>query len=244
MKTIGTIVLMVAVAIVAGAMVYWFAPGRGGGGTTIVTVDEIKKIAELAAVKYHLSVTKYHPKPPVGLEWLPAKLFVTVKGNIKGSVDLKAAKIEIPKAQNDKVVRITFPKGAVVISSPEIGAQDVTFLECANPNPFHPLNDQDYTAAEKEAIDMMMKVATDSGIESETVDEAKLILGTFLAGLGFEAEITFEDTEMNAALPSDERRMHRVDLPAITANQVRIEGPMNIRGADCSAECVQGSSCS
>lgn len=200
MKGIGQIIQMLAVAIVVGAAVYWFTKDGGGGSTTIVTVDQIKKIAQLATIDYHLSVTHYHEKPPVGLEWLPAKLFATVRGDIKGSVDMKKADINITNEKDKKLVKIVFPKGSVIISNPEIGAKDISFLTCSNPNPFHPLKDKDYTAAQREAIKAMVKTAKDDGIAVKTAREAKTILGNFLAALGFQSEITFEDKKLNAAV--------------------------------------------
>lgn len=200
MKWIGTVFQMLAVAIVVGAGVYWFTKHGGGGSTTIVTVDQIKKIAQLATMDYHLSVTQYHEKPPVGLEWLPAKLFATVRGDIKGSVDMKQADIKITNEKDEKSVKIFFPKGSVIISNPEIGAKDVTFLTCSDPNPFHPLKDKDFTAAQSEAITAMIKVANDDGIKVKTAREATTILGNFLTALGFTSEITFEDKELNAAV--------------------------------------------
>lgn len=200
MKWIGTVFQMLAVAIVVGAGVYWFTKHGGGGSTTIVTVEQIKKIAQLATIDYRLSVTHYHEKPPVGLEWLPAKLFATVRGDIKGSVDMKKADIKITNEESEKSVKIFFPKGSVVISNPEIGAKDVTFLTCSNPNPFHPLKDKDFTAAQREAIKAMIKTANDDGIRVKTAREATVILGNFLTALGFNSEITFEDKTLNAAV--------------------------------------------
>jgi len=147
-----------------------------------------------------MSVTRYHKRPPVGLEWLPAKLFVTVKGDIKGSVNMKMAKITMPKEGEEKIVKIFFPKDSVIISNPQIGPQDVTFLTCANPNPFHPLKDRDFTAAQNEAISDMIKTANDDGIKLKTAREAKEVLVNFLAALGHRVDVTFEEKELNAAL--------------------------------------------
>jgi hypothetical protein len=199
MKWTGQIVQLLVVAIVVGAIVFFFTRG-GGGSQTFVTVEQITKIAELATINYRMSVTHYHEKPPVGLEWLPAKLFVTVKGDIKGSVNMKAAKITLPKEGEEKIVRIVFPKDSVIISNPQIGPQDVTFLTCSDPNPFHPLKDKDFTAAQKEAIRAMIKSANDDGIKLKTAREAKEVLVNFLAALGHKVEVTFEEKELNAAL--------------------------------------------
>ena len=199
MKWTGQVVQLLVVAIVVGALVFFFARG-GDGSKTFVTVEQITKIAELATINYHMSVTRYHKRPPVGLEWLPAKLFVTVKGDIKGSVNMKMAKITLPKEGEEKIVKIFFPKDSVIISNPQIGPQDVTFLTCANPNPFHPLKDRDFTAAQNEAISDMIKTANDDGIKLKTAREAKEVLVNFLAALGHRVDVTFEEKELNAAL--------------------------------------------
>jgi hypothetical protein len=200
MKGTGQIVQLLVVAIVVGAVVYFFARGGGEGSKSFVTVEQISKIAELATVNYHMSVTHYHEKPPVGLEWLPAKLFVTVKGDIKGSVNMKAARITLPKKGEEQIVKIFFPKDAIIVSNPQIGPQDVSFLTCSNPNPFHPLKDEDFTAAQKEAISAMIKAANDDGIKLKTAREAKEVLANFLAALGRKVEVTFEEKDLNAAL--------------------------------------------
>jgi Protein of unknown function (DUF4230) len=205
MKGTGQIVQLLVVAIVVGAAVYFFTRGEGEGSKTFVTVEQITKIAELATVNYHMSVTHYHKKPPVGLEWLPAKLFVTVTGDIKGSVNMKAARITLPKEGEQQIVKIFFPKGSIIISNPQIGPKDVSFLTCSNPNPFHPLKDKDYTAAQKEAISAMIKAANDDGIKLKTAREAKEVLANFLAALGRQVEVTFEEKDLNAALGTESR---------------------------------------
>ena len=202
MKWTGQIVQLLVVAIVVGAVVFFFARGGRDGSKTFVTVEQITKIAELATINYHMSVTHYYEKQPVGLEWLPAKLFVTVTGDIKGSVNMQAAKITVPKEGEEKVVKIFFPKDSVIISNPQIGPKDVTFLTCSNPNPFHPLGDKDYTAAQEKAISDMIKAANDDGITLKTAREAKEVLVNFLAALGYKADVSFEDQALNAALGS------------------------------------------
>ena len=200
MKWTGQVVQLLVVAIIVGTVVYFFARGGGEGSKTFVTVEQITKIAELATMTYHMSVTHYREKPPVGLEWLPAKLFVTVKGDIKGSVNMKMAKITLPKEGEEKIVKIFFPKDSVIISNPQIGPQDVTFLTCSDPNPFHPLKDRDFTAAQNEAIAAMIKTANEDGIKLKTAREAKEVLVNFLAALGHKVDVSFEEKELNAAL--------------------------------------------
>ncbi len=217
MKWTGQVVQLLIVAVVVGAAVFFLTRGGGGGSKTFVTVEQITKIAELATINYHMSVTHYYEKQPVGLEWLPAKLFVTVKGDIKGSVDMKAAKITVPKEGEEKIVKIFFPKDSVIISNPQIGPQDVTFLTCSNPNPFHPLGDKDYTAAQKNAISSMIQAATDDGITLKTAREAKEVLINFLAALGYKADVTFEDKDLNAALGANQTAGEAGVMPGTAA---------------------------
>ena len=199
MKWTGQVLQLLIVAVVVGAIVFFFTRG-GSDSKTFVTVEQITKIAELATINYHMSVTHYHKKNPVGLEWLPAKLFITVTGDIKGSVNMKMARITLPKDGEENIVKIVFPKDSIIISKPQIGPEDVTFLTCSDPNPFHPLGDKDYTAAEKDAISAMIKEAIDDGIKPKTAREAKEVLVNFLAALGHKVEVTFEEKALNAAL--------------------------------------------
>jgi len=67
MKWTGQIVQLLIVAIVVGAIVFFFMRG-GGGSKTFVTVEQITKIAELATINYHMSVTHFHKKPPRWVE--------------------------------------------------------------------------------------------------------------------------------------------------------------------------------
>lgn len=228
MKWTGQVVQLLIVAIVVGAAVFFLMRG-GGGSKTFVTVEQITKIAELATVNYHMSVTHYHEKPPVGLEWLPAKLFVTVKGDIKGSVNMKMAKITLPKEGEEKIVKIVFPKDSVIISNPQIGPQDVSFLTCSDPNPFHPLKDRDYTAAQKEAISAMIKTANDDGITLKTAREAKEVLANFLAALGYKTDVTFEDKELNAALGTKSQTAGKAGVMPGTAAALPSHGGRSAR---------------
>lgn len=79
----------------------------------------------------------------------------------------------------------------------------MSFLTCSNPNPFHPLKDKDYTAAQKEAISAMIKTANDDGIRLKTARETKVVLVNFLAALGHKADVSFEEKALNAALTAE-----------------------------------------
>lgn len=191
-KTIGIIALVVVVAIVAGGFVYLLT--RDSGKTdVVVNVENIKNIAQLATVEYHISTYLFREKGKKIYEWLSAKFFVFVKGKVKGSVDLDQAVIEVSPDPKNRMVKITFKKGAVLVSDPEIAPEDIKLITCANPNIFHKISDADRNKAVKDVIALLKKTAIDDGIMNKTKAQAKLILTTFLQPLGYAAQIEFED---------------------------------------------------
>ena len=192
-KTIGIIVLVVVVAIVAGGFVYLLTRDSGGKTDIIVNVEDIKRIAQLATVEYHISTYLFREKGKKIYEWLSAKFFVFVKGKVKGSVDLDQAVIEVSPDPKNRMVKITFKKGAVLVSDPEIAPEDIKIITCANPNIFHKISDADRNRAVKDVIALLKKTAIDDGIMNKTKAQAKLVLATFLQPLGYASQIEFED---------------------------------------------------
>jgi hypothetical protein len=143
------------------------------------------------------SVTKY-TKPKEWFEWANAVCFVTARGKVKGSVDLEKMQIDVSTEPDKKTVLLRFEPGAIVISDPEIGKDDVKFEVCTNPNLLTSVTPEDYTAAHNAAIQALKKAALENGIEEKTAFQAKLILTGFLRELGYEATIEFADEDLNA----------------------------------------------
>jgi hypothetical protein len=189
----GIIILVVVVAIVAGGAVY-LLKGNGGKTDVRVTVDSIKNIAELATVEYHISSYLFRAKKKAWYEWKHAKYLVFVKGTVKGSVDLDQAAIDVNPDPKKKMVKITFRKGAVRVSNPEIGKGDVTFQSVSDPNVFHPITEKDYERSQNELIGIIREQAIKEGIRNKTAAQARLVLTTFLQSLGYTAQIEFEES--------------------------------------------------
>jgi uncharacterized protein YxeA len=197
-KTIGIILLVVVVAIVAGGFVYLLT--RDSGKTdVVVNVENIKNIAQLATVEYHISTYLFREKGKKIYEWLSAKFFVFVKGKVKGSVDLDQAVIEVSPDPKNRMVKITFKKGAVLVSDPEIAQDDIKIMTCADPNIFHKISDADRNKAMRDVIALLKKTAIDDGIMDKAATEAKLVLTTFLQSLGYASQIEFEDKSLKLA---------------------------------------------
>lgn len=181
-------IFVVAVLIGIGAM-YAYSNMSGTSSETKVTINSIKKIADLATIEYTMSVIKEQTKKKKFLEWKDAHFLVLVTGKIKGSVDLNMADVKIDK--ENKKVNITFHKGAIKVSNPEIGPDDIKIITIDDPNVFHKLNDKDRNKGQAAAIALLRQTALKNGIVNQTRDEAKVVLENFLDALGYQSVITF-----------------------------------------------------
>ena len=196
-KLAGTVVLVVVVAIAAGGLVYWLTRDSGGKTDVMVNVENIKKIAQLATMEYQVAAYAYHEKHKAKYEWLKASVLVYMKGKVRGSVELNQAVIDVSTDPKNRMVKITFKKGAVLVSDPEIA--DIKLIKFADPNVFHRISAADWEAAEREAKAELKKTAIDDGIINKTATEAKEVLTTFLQSLGYACQIEFEDKEIKIA---------------------------------------------
>ena len=195
-----TYIVSIVVAVILGVLVtlgviYGLSGDKGGKTDVIVAIDDIKEIAQLATVEYHISTFLDRKKDRAFYEWLDARFIVFLKGVVKGSVDLNLAEVQLPTA-GAKTVSIKFKKGAVVVSKPEIGPDDIRFITISDPNVFHPINDDDRNRAQADAIAALKKSALDAGIVAQTAKEARVLLTRFLGGLGYTAKIEFEDVQV------------------------------------------------
>lgn len=188
-----TVVLAVLLtAMVVGGATYWLASAKDNAAQTQITVDKIQKIATLATIDYHLSVTHHYTK---GTGWASlgdAEILVIAHGHIIGGVDMKKAAIDIAGDGAKKSVTITFKKDAITVSDPQIGKDDIECITLKNPNVFQRLDDKDFTAATEAARSKLKEAALNDGIKAQTVDEARRVLTEFLDGLGYGSKIEFE----------------------------------------------------
>jgi len=175
---------------------YGLSRDKGGKTDVILAIDDIKEIAQLATVEYHISTFLDRKKKRQWYEWLDARYIVFLKGVVKGSVDLNLADVQLPAA-GTKTVSIKFKKGAVIVSNPEIGRDDIRFITVSDPNVINRISDEDRNRAQGDAIAALKKAATDAGIVEKTAREAKILLTKFLGGLGYTAKIEFEGIQLN-----------------------------------------------
>jgi hypothetical protein len=183
-------ILTVVVAVFIGvAAMYVYGKTISNETKSHVTINSIKKIAELAAIEYNMSVIREVTKKKKFLQLKKAKFLVLLTGKIKGSVDLNKSKIDIDK--ENKIVNINFNKGAVGISNPEIGPDDIRIITVSNPKLINKVNDEDRNKAQKDAITILREEAIDKGIVKQTKNEAKIVISGFLSALGYKSTIKF-----------------------------------------------------
>ena len=193
---VSIVIAAVLGAVVAVGVLYGLSRDKGGKTDVILAIDDIKEIAQLATVEYHISTFLDRKKRRQWYEWLDARFIVFLKGVIKGSVDLNLAEVQLPAA-GTKTVSIRFKKGAVIVSNPEIGRDDIRFITVSDPNVLNRISDKDRNKAQGDAIAALRKAATDAGIVEKTAREAKILLTRFLGGLGYTAKIEFEGIQLN-----------------------------------------------
>jgi hypothetical protein len=192
---VSIVIAAVLGAVVAVGVLYGLSRDKGGKTDVILAIDDIKEIAQLATVEYHISTFLDRKKQRQWYEWLDARFIVFLKGVIKGSVDLNLAEVQLPAA-GTKTVSIRFKKGAVIVSNPEIGRDDIRFITVSDPNVINRISDEDRNRAQGDAIAALKKAATDAGIVEKTAREAQILLTKFLGGLGYTAKIEFEGIQL------------------------------------------------
>lgn len=155
----------------------------------VVNVDEIRKIAKLATVEYHLTEVNFFKKQPVGLEWLPAEILVIMKGVVTGGVDLQHAEITVD--EEARSVSVLLPPSAARITSVDIPPDGLTYKTIQDPNPFHRLNDADFQKAFHQTRTTLEAAAKEANIEEQARTEATKILTGFISALGYSPTIEY-----------------------------------------------------
>jgi len=186
---IKNIVMVLIAALIGVGGMYAYGKLANGGSQSRVTVNSIKKIAELATIEYTMSVIEEQTKKKKFLEWKTARFLVLVTGKVKGSVDLNMADVNIDK-QNRKV-SITFKTDAVKVSYPEIAPEDIKIITVDDPNIFHKINDKDRNKGTAAAISLLRETAMRKGIVAQTKNQARQVIENFLAALGYQSVIKF-----------------------------------------------------
>jgi len=208
-KTVAIMMVFVFVvaAIVGGGVAYWLKPSAEVHG--YVTVEEIRKIAQLATVEYTL--TGFYKEifySSIVIKKVPTDyVFSYCKGKITGSVDLDKATIDVQKGGDAPHVSIHFKRGSILVS-------DIALTQTPDkdkpgqfkPNPdtvsvrdelkgalfYQGANADQRQYVQNVALQKMKQGALDTDIVEKTKENAKTILGGFVGLLGYGATITFD----------------------------------------------------
>lgn len=195
-------VTIIAAMIIGMAAMFAYGTIVEDSSETHVTINSIKKIADLATIEYNNTVYSIYTKKKkkkiklfkIGSDdnklFKDTRLLVLVTGKIKGSVDMNMADLDVD--EENRKVAITFNKGAIKISNPEIASDGIETIVLRNSNIFRKLNEADRNKARKNAIAELRAAAIRGDIEMKTKDEAKVVLGNFLLALGYQSTIKFK----------------------------------------------------
>ena len=107
------LVSVLAIAVIAGGLVF-FVTRDDPTSSSLVTVDQIRNIARISTVEYHVS--EFY-RGEVGRGSVEGAIYVSAV--VTGSVDIDRARIEIDSNPDRPRATITIPKGSVHISDPE-----------------------------------------------------------------------------------------------------------------------------
>lgn len=187
------VALGMALVIAAAATVGVVAAARAAANRrqTRVITNGVERIARLVTVEYHVSAHVLKIKDAAFYERRGGAWFATVSGKVKGSVDLRRAKIDVSRGSGDKRVRIAFASDAVKVSNPEVAPGVIDCRTIRNPNLFHRVTDEDTNRAQDEALKRMKEAAMEHGIKERTMERAEVFLREFLSPLGYRLEITY-----------------------------------------------------
>lgn len=220
MNWMKTILLVVAAAVIGAGGAYWLAPKSKETTTVIVTVEGIRKVAQLAAVEYRLStlVDKTFQSRVLGGTRDSSRMLAFYTGTVKGSIDLQKIQLHLKDegkasgapAQGGLPRRalIHFPQGSIVIKDVALVPgedsmrEEVVWVGSYAGVSFNKPTDQQREAVRQEALKAILQTAIKQGIVDKTKENARTILTEFLAGLGVAAEVSFDDQAFHSADPA------------------------------------------
>jgi hypothetical protein len=202
MKWTQVVLLVVIVAVVSGGSAYWLTPR---GVDARVTVQSIRKVAQLATVEYRLSTLlekKFRSNWGLGT-CDSSKMLAYYTGTVKGSIDLEKIEIQLKNADvgasdvGDGRGRATihFPRGSIVIKDVALvpGEDSMREIVTWKKAGFNGPSDSQRERVRQEALKTILQTAIKQGIVEKTKDNAKIILSEFLGGFGIEADVTFDE---------------------------------------------------
>lgn len=182
-----------AVALVAAGITFGLT--RDDSSSSFVTVDQIRNVARVSTIEYHVSEF-LREKLPRG-EWIfkgTVEGAVYMSAVITGSVDIQDVEINLDDSREPPRATITIPKGAVHISDPEVCPDCVEFIKLNVPITRVAISDTEWTAIEAKALETIKNEALDDGIECRTAARLATVMEAFLEPFGYETEVVFEDS--------------------------------------------------
>lgn len=192
-SVVGLVAALVLIVATAGVTL-WLTRDQEPQSSTVVSVEEIKAIAQLSTVEYH--ITEYYEE---SVERKILGLFtntsttgaVIVSAVVTGSVDFDKADIDIDETGDRPTVTIAFPDDSFVMKT-SINPGDVIMRDVRDPIFIKDITAAEWTAMEDAALAAIERTARGKGIEQATAENAEKMLDAFLAGLGYDTEVTFE----------------------------------------------------
>ena len=194
------VLLVLLTAIVAGGVVYLIKPSTVVKSS--VTVEQMKKIAQLATTEYTLGAfaEQEYKSQSLFKKVVSDYAIAKVTGKVKGSVDLEKATIDVQESKENPQVSIHFKRGSVLISGVEIDPNDKEaeqVISCREKlklkGLLNPISPSQRDALQRIAKQEIAKAAIKVGIVEKTMGNAKTALSDFVGALGYRANITFDE---------------------------------------------------
>lgn len=196
--------LVILVAVVSVGGTYWLTR-KGPGARVTVTVQSIRKVAQLATVEYRLSTLMEKTfRSSYGFGTTDSsKMLAYYTGTVKGSIDLEKIEVQLKDADvgasdegdGRRRASIHFSRGSIVVKDVAlIPGEDsmremVTWVRPAFQGP----TDNQRERVRQEALRTILETAIKTGIIEKTKENGRTILSEFLRGFGIQADITFDE---------------------------------------------------
>lgn len=207
-KTIKIAMLLIVTALVAGGVSYYLS--RSTHANVRVTVESIRKVAELATVEYRLAAIldkKYFSNIGFGIKKQTDYLIAIYTGAVRGRVNLENATVDIQKKADGNYVSIHFKRGSVLISGVEVDPEKDHFemISCQGERWIGTkgASDGQRRRLQKEGLRSIRESAIKTGIVEKTKENAKAVLSDFLGALEYRAVITFDEKAYDPSASKD-----------------------------------------
>lgn len=180
-------VSLLAVALVAAGVTYLVVRDADPSSSR-VTVEQIRNIARVSTVEYHIS--EFY-RGEVGRGSVEGGIYISAV--VTGSVDIEQAAIEIDSDSEPARATITIPRGAVHIGDPETCPDCSELVQLNRPFLRARISDEEWTALTREALVIINQKVREAGIECQTAARLEAVLADFLGAFEIESEVVFED---------------------------------------------------